>query len=514
MKLISFLSSLENSWKISIAPIYQAVKIILGPTGKNGLALISESEICFLTSGSSILKNLEFEEKTPQIFLKLLEQACFKTLQISGDGSTTTALLTTTSLQLALKYIINGYNPIFLSNGIKKLGYFFLFKTNQSSIPIDNLDQLEGLFLTLIGKKVPFFLTENLKCFLPSLRKDSLLIVEENISQETEIETLEGIQLERGYASSYFVNNLTNFEVCYENPYVLISSSPLTSFSQIENVLYFIKDVQKPLVIIAEIIDKELLSQLILNYLQKKIQLVVIKYSSIQFLKTGILEDLATLSYCSSTNSICFQKEDLGQVEKVIIQKEKSLFLFSKLSKVLAKRKANELARDFLNSDSEDEKIIYQKRLARLSGNILKIKLGNSNHYQIKEERQKVEKLLIALQSSLEEGILPGGGSFYLTLRSEIAPWSLANLIGEEALAGPLLAQALFKLFKQLFENNGQSSWTAFEKISSSSSGIRYDLIQKKWIKSDESFLLDSAKSIRAIFWNSINLLSTVLLSQ
>jgi chaperonin GroEL len=357
---------------------------------------------------------------------------------------------------------------------------------------------------------------------LPQINRDGLILIEENISSENEIEKVEGIELDKGFASSYFVTDLKAFSVVYDNPYILIANQPITSLNQIRDVIDHIKVTNRPLIIVAEDITKEIISTLVLNNIQKKLKVVVIKYSSIKFIKNGILEDLALLThsnffeYNSKLKEIekNFRVEDLGQAEKVIIKKEKSTFITSKFSKLISKRRINELNRELLLCESEYEKTIFKTRIARLSGNISKIKIGISNKYQIEEQRKKIENSINTIRSSLEEGILPGGGAFYLYLRNELKNWSSLNLIGEEIFASQVVSSALLRPFKELFNNNNLPSYYIQEDLNKLGYPYAYDLKEKKFVNSLSEGLLDSAKTIRAILWNSITIVSTIITSE
>jgi chaperonin GroEL len=517
MKRFSLFSDFEKNLK-TLEDIYDAVKITLGPTGKNGIVFINNKEIKFLTSGSLLLKSLEFPENSKNVIVKLLEQSSIKTFNLSGDGSTTTTILSCELLKVSLKYLINGYNSIYLSNGLKKLSYFFLDKVTEYSIPIKNNKQLEGVLKTAAGKKINSEILKVLDNIIVEIKRDGLILIEENASTETEVEAIQGLQLERGYASSYFVNDLKKFEVIFENPYIFLAHTSLESINQIYDIIEFVKKNNKPLVIVAEEFSKEFLSTCILNSIQKKLKIVVIKYTSIKFLKTGILEDLATLTYAKYSvptvkkEKIIFSVEDLGQAEKVIISKEKSTFLFSKFSNILAKRKINELNRELLTSESEDEKFIFKTRIGRLSGNIVKLKIGNSNQYELREQRQKVENLMNTIRSVLEEGILPGGGVFYFYLREEMKTWSAFNLIGEEIFANNLLSEVLGKPFEELFFNANLSFVPIISKLNKYP--LRYDLVKKEILNELEEGVIDSSKSVRSILWNSISLVSTIITSE
>ena len=200
--------------------------------------------------------------------------------------------------------------------------------------------------------------------------------------------------------------------------------------------------------------------------------------------------------------------------EKVIISKEKSTFILSKFSKVLAKRKINELNRELLLSESDYEKGIFKKRIARLSGHMTKIKIGLSNKYEITEQRQKVENAMSTLKSALEEGILPGGASIFLYLREEISNWSTMNLIGDEVLAATIVNRSLAHPFKQLFNNLNLSSTRILSQITQKGYPYTYDVLTQKMVNGFETGLVDSSKSIRAILWNSLTIVSTLITAE
>jgi chaperonin GroEL len=520
MKKFSLFENIDENIK-KINQISDAIKITLGPTGKNGILLTEKNDIQLLSTGGLVLKSLKFEDKKSNMLVKLLEQAALRTSAISGDGSTTTILLICELIETSLKLILNGYNAIFLSNGLKKVASFLTEKVVEFSTPITTEKELAGVLKTAIGKKLNPDLINCLINSVSTVNRDGLILIEENISVQNEIEKIEGIEIDKGFASSYFVNDLNNFTVKYENPYILITHQPINSVEQLRNIIEFIKSTNKPLVLVAEEINKEILSTLVLNNIQKKFKIVVVKYSSIKFIKNGLLEDLALLTHSNYYLPTAKNEEirpltveDLGQCEKVIITKEKSTFILSKFSKVLAKRKINELNRELLSSESEYEKGIFKKRIARLSGHMTKIKIGLSNQYEITEQRQKVENAMNTLKSALEEGILPGGASFYLYLREEISNWSTVNLIGDELLAATIVNRSLSRPFKELFNNLNLSSTKIVNDITQKGYPYTYDLLTKQVVNAFEGGVVDSAKSIRAILWNSLSIVSTLITAE
>lgn len=501
--------------------IEESIKIILGPTGRIGITSNLNGTLVFLTNGSSLLNSIQFSTFSENILLKLIEQAAKKTFAIAGDGSSLTTLLTCHILTMSLPFLISGYNAIFLSNGLKKLSYYLNEKIIEFSYPILSLKQLIAVMQTALGKKVKKDVFQLLEKTIDQITRDGLILVEENILPKNELETVQGIELDKGFASSYFVNNLSTFEVIYENAFLLISSQPLNSLTQIQEIINYCKEKNRPLVIIIEEIQKDILSTLVLNNLKKKLKIVVIKYSSIKFLKNGILEDLALLTHAnyvtndiSDTKNSTFVVENLGKIRKVIINKEKSTFLVSKFSKLMINRRINELNRELILSESEYEKNIFKTRIARLSGNILKMKLALSNQYELNEMRQKIENSVITLKATLEEGFLPGGGSFFVYLSQNLFVWSSLNLIGEEIFAGQILEKVLLKPQAELLSNISKKEEK--EKIQIElqklSYPYAYHLIEQKIVNTLESSnVADSTKAIRGSLWNAITMSATII---
>jgi chaperonin GroEL len=519
-KKFSLFKNLEINIK-AIEDIDNSIKINLGPSRKNGIVTNEKGELSFITSGSLLLKSLEFKEPSANVILKLFEQAATKTFKISGDGSTTTVLIACDLLKTSLRFLINGYNPIFLGNGLKKISYFLLDKITEFSSPVSNYEQILGLLKTVVGQTLNNNLLTLIKDCLKNIDRDGLILVEENNVEKDEIELVQGLELDKGFESSYFVTDLKNFEVNYDKPVVLVTGLPIKSLNQLREIIEYVKSNNKPLIIVAEEISKDIISTLVLNNMQKKLKVAVIRYNSIKFIKNGMMEDLALLTHATYLEKNPkvkeieknFKIDDLGQAEKVIIKKEKSTFITSKFSKLISQRRINELNRELLLSDSDYEKNIFQKRIARLSGNIAKIKIGVSNKYQIEEQRKKVENAINTIKSSLEEGILPGGGAFYLHLRNELTNWSTLNLIGEEIFANSIVSSALLRPFSELFNNNNLPSYYIKEDLLRLGYPYGYDLNKKKIVNTLSEGLLDSSKTIRAILWNSISIVSTIITS-
>ena len=278
-KKFSLFQNLETNIK-TIEDIDNSIKITLGPTGKNGIVSNQKGELSIITSGSALIKALEFKESSANVILKLFEQAGTKTFDVSGDGSTTTVLLSADLLRNSLRFLVNGYNPVFLSNGLKRVAFFLMDKINEFSRPVSDYNQIVGILKTNIGNNLTDNLFNLLKECVKNIERDGLILIEENNTEHDELDIVQGLELDRGFASTYFVNDMQNFEVKYDKPVILITSAPINSLNQIREIIEYVKTNNKPLVIVAEEINKDIVSTLVLNNIQKKLQVTVVKYAS------------------------------------------------------------------------------------------------------------------------------------------------------------------------------------------------------------------------------------------
>jgi chaperonin GroEL len=497
-----------------ILTIYNTVKVTLGPIGRLGLLSNKNGDISFLSNICSLLSSFDSGNSAHDTLLKLLDQSSMKTLKTSGDGSTITVLIACKLLINSLRYVSCGYNALEISDGLKQIAHFLKEKILELSLTISTKSAIESIIKTAAGNKLNFDLINFVCKASGNLERDGLLLVEDNTAQENEIEFTQGIELDSGFASSYFVTDINKFEIQYYNPYVLILHKPLNNAHLIKNIIEHIKKENRPLVIIVEQIAEEILSSLVLNSIQKKFKVVVIKYSAIKFIKTGILEDLALLSYFSMQDENKeISPESLGQIEKIIVQKNKSVFLFSKHAKILANRRTNELNRELLLCETNYERDIFKVRVARLKSNLVKIKLGFTNQSQIQDERKKIENILTLVGATLEEGVLPGGGSAYLYLKEELKNWGYVNLVGDQIYAITLVAESLMIIPLELLKNANIKTYSILNSIESIGFPFSYNIMEKRMVHAFQNGLIDSAKQVRSSIWNALTISATIISS-
>ena len=512
-----------------ITKLYKILEIIdnisacartsFGPLSSGVLFSAQKKESKQIISGSALISALELESKVANTYFKLLKEAALKTQINAGDGSLLTLLLTCKLLHRSLKFLPYTHNSILISKGLNKISFFLSEKILEYSQPVSNKDQLSTVLKTALSTKLDGNLINLLHKSIHFIERDGVLIVEENKCLSNELKITQGVEIDRGFASPYFVNDLTTFEVIYDKPYLFITNDPIHSLSNIQAILEHVKKKNRPLIIIAEEIHKDIISKLVLSYIKKKLQIVVIKFNSIKFIQSGILDDLAILAHCNSFNTGNKNKNpkitDLGQVEKVIVKKDRSIFTINKFSKIIARQRINELNRELLISETGYEKNIYKARIARLSGNITKIKVKPSSNYSSDRKRQGIDKAIHIMKSSLEEGCIAGGGITYFALKKELQHWSYVNMTGEEIFSMQIAINALSEPFESLLEKiSTQNSLIVRQEIINLGYPYTYDLLRKKIVNGLKDKLLDSTKSTRLAICNAFALVSTLIESE
>lgn len=506
LSFFNFLVQNKNVLKI----FEQAIEIIFGPNGKIGLKDTKSKEVSFLDTGYNLLNNITFTNKQDNILKKIIEQAANNTFSMSGDGSSLTILLICEILNVSYKFINSGYNQIFISKGLIKISSFLLSKLYCSATIILTKNELINFYETFSQKILfPFPIEKYLKLF----SKNQLVLLEETHEKNYVFEKINGIELDKGFISSYFVNDLKNFEVMYEHSRILILNSSLNSFIQIKDLVNNCVENGQALIIIVENIDKQLLKHLILLKIQKQAKICIIKYNSINFLKNGTLQDLAflTQSQYSLIEKEMYTFEDLGYVEKVIISKEKSTFLTSQFRKSLVQRYISDLKYKASKAETEYEKNLFQIRIARLSGTIFKIKIPKFGIKNFEDERKKIERILLIFKSLLQEGSQVGGGQIFIIIKKELQQWGYMNLLGDEILASNIILQALNKPLKILCLNANVPFFSINEKLEKRNFQDVYNFVTKKF---ESNKIIDSSKAVRLSVWNSISICSSILTSE
>ncbi len=488
--------------------------VTLGPFGTCGISCDTKQNLILITSGSSLILSLK---ENRNIILTLLAQCSLKTKNITGKGSTTAILLSCEIIKSSLKFLASGCNQNLLHSGLKKSQYFLAKKTWTFSSQLRSNLQIKNALKTSLGSKLRPEFIAMLCSAVDILKKNGLIAVEESLLPVDEFKTTQGIEINKGFASPYFTDGQKNAEIIFTNPYVFVTTAEITHIDQISTLVTYANENSRPLICVASNISKSVLTALILHNIKKDAKTVAIKYTGIKYLQNNLLEDLSILTNCTIVSGLkepATLVSKLGCAEKVIIQKNRSLFFISKFSKAIAKHKVNELSQNLLISENHSEKDILKSRISRLSGNIIKIKVSSTSKYQFKELCEIIKSSVKSLSCSLEEGIVPGGGAFYSLLEEELAHWASFNLAGEEIFSSYILRLSLLKPAKSLQQKVFHINKNfLLQKLSQLGYPYAYNCIEQKLVHTFKNGLVDSAKSSRATLWNALSTALAVIIS-
>lgn len=499
-----------DTFKRSLFFLSKSVNPTLGPTAKT--AIIDNSKnINLVDDGITILKSLEFKGKDENILLQLIREASLRTNDIVGDGTTTTTLISCKFLEEAIRLNQYGIKNQYLIIGMKKILYFLIQKIKEFSFPLTNGEEITSVLKTSIGT-FSLKIIEELKTAFIKKGKDGILIIEEKNNVSMNLEITEGIQLEQGYISSYFLTDLSKNNIELVNPYIMITDQTINNIDQIRDILNYIKKNNESLILIASGFEKSVLSTLIINNLNENLKVIGVKAPYFSIKRKMVLDDIC---FITSTNFIDekiyssnyqFKISDLGKIKKAIINKNLTNITLLNGSKLALKKRINELQRELKINDSIYEKEIINYRISLISGAIVKFYISASTNSELSRIKYKIEDGINSLKTSFQEGINISSNSFYIHLLELTLNWSLINLTSNEFYAYKIFEKGLKVPFYQICENVNVKYALIFEKIINRGYPFGYDFEKKCICNLKEIGILDSSKMIRVILQNSVSI--------
>lgn len=508
-----------NQMKHSLHHLQNAVKSTLGPSGKTAI-IYEKKQLQLVDDGITIIKALEFQKQNEMHILELVRQASLKTNEIVGDGTTTTVLFSCSLIEESLRLILAGTQSIFLTTGLKKINNFVIQKLKEFSFPLAEPNQMMSVLKTAIGNTSKDLLVQLKEAFLKK-GKEGIILIEEKYESTyvNHIELLEGLQIEQGFSSPYFVKDSTKLEVVLDNAYVLVTDKTITSLEQIREILEYVRLNNQALILLAVDFEKTVLSTLIINNLNDKLNVVAIKAPYFGVKRKMILEDV---SFVTNTTFIdeklykkdyVFRPEDLGRVKKATVNKTQTDLVLLQSSKLALARKINELQREFKINDSIYEKEIIKYRINLLSGGMVKFYISAATNVELCQLRYKVEDGICSLNSSFQEGISISSSSLYLHFIEIVSTWAAINLTHEEMFASKVFQKTLAYPFRQLCENTNISFPVILDQTRESGYPFGFNFAEKRLSNLEKEGVLDSSKMMRIIFQNSMSVTISLLLA-
>jgi chaperonin GroEL len=519
-KLITYDEDARAAMKRGMDALADAVKTTLGPKGRN-VALDKKYGSPTVThDGVTVARDIELDDPFENMGAQLLKEAATKTEDVAGDGTTTATVLAQAIVTEGLKNVASGANPMQMKVGIDKAAETVAEAIKASATPVKGHDEIAQVAtVSAADPEIGNLIAD----VMDKVGKDGVITVEESRTMAFETEFVEGMQFDRGYASAYFVTDTNRMEAILEDPYILITDKKISAIADMLPTLEkILQSGKKELLIIAEDVDGEALSTLVVNKLRGVINVLAVKAPGFGDRRKEMLRDIAILTGGTVISEELGRKldsvqlEDLGRARRVVATKDTTTVVdgAGSADEISARIKQIKAQMEDTTSDYDKEKL--QERMAKLSGGVAIIKVGASTEVELKEKKHRVEDALSATRSAVEEGIVPGGGVALINAQASLAGLKLE---GDAAVGVEIVRRALEEPLRQLAENAGLNGSVVLENVrrraaESKSTTLGYDVIKDEYIDMLERGIVDPAKVTRSAVENAASIGGMVLTTE
>jgi len=513
-KQLSYSEEARKHLKKGIDALADAVKITLGPKGRNVVLDKRFGPPTITNDGVTIAKEIELEDPFENIGAQLIKEVATKTNDIAGDGTTTATILAQAMLHDGMKMVAAGANPMALKRGIEKGVNVVLDALKDMATPITTKEQVAQVAsISAADEEIGNLIAE----VMEKVGKDGVVTVEEGKGIKFETEYVEGMQIDRGYISPYFVTIPERMEAEIDDPYILLTDKKISSVQDLLPGLEKILQVTKNLLIIAEDVDGEALATLVVNKIRGIINCLAVKAPGFGDRRKAMLEDMAILTGGTVITEEMGRKldsvtiDDLGRARKVISSKEETTIIEGKGADEQIEGRIKQIKTQIEETTSEFDREKLQERLAKLAGGVAVIKVGAATEVELKEKKHRVEDALSATRAAVEEGIVPGGGVAFV---NAISALDKVKANGDEATGIDIVRRALEEPLKMIAQNAGKEGSVVVNQVKSSKAGIGYDAFKDEFGDMKKKGIIDPAKVTRAGLENAGSIAAMVLTTE
>jgi chaperonin GroEL len=521
-KQLVFTDDARKKLKQGVDTMANAVKTTLGPKGRN-VALDKKFGSPTVThDGVTVAREVELEDPFENMGAQLLKEAATKTNDIAGDGTTTSVVLAQAIVHEGLRNIAAGANPMLLKRGLEKGGEAVVAEIKAQSTKVEGEHQKEQIAQIATISAADATIGQLIADVMDKVGREGVITVEESKGLQFETEFVEGMQIDRGYISAYFVTNADRMEAVIEDPYILITDKKISAITDILPVLEKLVQVSKNLVIVAEDIDGEALATLVVNKLRGTLNILGVKAPGFGDRRKAMLEDIAILTGGNVVTEEAGRKldsatvQDLGRCRRVSSDKDETTFVegHGSQEKIMGRVKQIKAQIEETTSDFDKEKL--QERLAKLAGGVAVIKVGAATEVELKEKKHRVEDALSAARAGVEEGMVPGGE---VTLLNAIKALDKVKAEGDEKTGVNILRRALEEPFRQLVANAGQDGAVMLAAIrrkqeETKSNVWGYEVIKNEIVDLTKAGIIDPAKVVRSAVENATSIAAMILTTE
>jgi chaperonin GroEL len=495
----------------------EAVAVTLGPKGRNVVLEKKFGAPQIINDGVTIAKEIELEDNVENTGVALIRQAASRTNDAAGDGTTTATVLAHAIVKEGLRNVAAGANAILLKKGIDKATAFLVEKIAEHARPVEDSKAIAQVGAISAGNDDE--VGQMIANAMDKVGKEGVISLEEGKSMTTELEVTEGMRFEKGYISPYFATDTERMEASLEDPYILITDKKIALVQDLVPVLEQVARSGKPLVIIAEDIEKEALATLVVNRLRGVLNVAAVKAPGFGDRRKALLEDIAVLTGGTLITEDAGLKVDtatldmLGRARRITITKDNTTIV-AEGNEAAVKERVALIRRQMEESESSYDKEKLQERLAKLAGGVAVIKVGAATETEMKDRKLRLEDAINATKAAVEEGIVPGGGTTLAHLAPELVTWANTNLTTEELTGALIVSRALVAPLSRIAQNAGQNGAVISERVKEKPFNIGYNAATNEFVDMIAAGIVDPAKVTRCALQNAASIAAMVLTTE
>ena len=515
-KELKYGAEAREALEAGVNKLANTVRVTLGPKGRNVVLDKSYGAPLITNDGVTIAKEIELEDSFENMGAQLVKEVATKTNDVAGDGTTTATVLAQAMVNAGMKNLAAGANPIILRKGMKKATDAAVDAIAKMSSKVNGKEHIARVAAISAGDEEVGQLVADA---MEKVTGDGVITIEESKTMLTELDLVEGMQFDRGYISAYMATDMDKMEAVLDNPYILITDKKISSIQEILPVLEQIVQSGAKLLIIAEDVEGEALTTLIVNKLRGTFNVVAVKAPGYGDRRKAMLEDIAILTggqVISSDLGLELKEttlDMLGRAKSVKVQKENTVIVDGEGDKAAIQARVGQIKKMIEETTSDFDREKLQERLAKLAGGVAVIRVGAATETEMKEAKLRLEDALAATKAAVEEGIIFGGGSAYIHASKEVAKL-VDTLEGDEKTGAQIILKALEAPLFHIAANAGMEGSVIVNKVRESEIGFGYDALNDRYVDMIEAGILDPAKVTRSALQNATSVASTLLTTE
>ena len=515
-KEIKYGAEARKALEAGVNQLADTVSVTLGPKGRNVVLAKSFGSPLITNDGVTIAKEISLEDPFEDMGAQIVKEVATKTNDVAGDGTTTATVLAQAMINEGMKNLAAGANPIILRKGMKKATETAVDSIRSMSSKLSGKEQIAKVAAISAGDEQ---VGEMVADAMEKVTGDGVITIEESKTMKTELDMVEGMQFDRGYLSAYMATNMDKMETELDNPYILITDKKISNIQEILPLLEQVVQASARLLIIAEDVEGEALSTLVINKLRGTFNVVAVKAPGYGDRRKEMLKDIAILTggqVISEELGLDLKEttmDQLGRAKSVKVQKENTIIVDGEGDKAEIEARIAQIKNQIEETTSDFDREKLQERLAKLAGGVAVVRVGAATETEMQEAKLRMEDALAATRAAVEEGIIAGGGSAYIHASKEVAKMA-ASLEGDEKTGANIILKALEAPLRRIAENAGLEGSVIIDKVRSEKPGFGFNALTEEYVNMVDNGILDPAKVTRSALQNATSVASTLLTTE